>query len=340
MAETVHILAATGCVAPQQCTWVDIIIHSSQNVLTPNGMKVLCELDSQINQYGGGTPGCSTYGCMKQCPGFSLASFMTRISAKDCNELDHADITMLGYAVESCLFCKPKFGVESCQVSGLPCSEVLAGAAFLIAQDGDIATMSSPTTRMLRCLPSIHAKGIGAATVYAEGLRIEILEPAVKYGYGTQTGLDDSPEFDVAFMSNEMIELAERAALLFDLHLLMVAAAATFIIILAHTRSLFVTVLSILQIASAFPCAYVVYTSQAFLGITWFPLLNYLSCFILVAIGADDLFVFVDAWRQSRALLPEGATLPQQLSWAHGRASKVSSRFVYIPCTPSCFFVS
>ena len=42
----------------------------------------------------------------------------------------------------------------------------------------------------------------------------------------------------------------------------------------------------------------------------------------ICGVGADDIFVFVDAWRQSGVLLPPETTLECRISFAYRRASK------------------
>ena len=41
----------------------------------------------------------------------------------------------------------------------------------------------------------------------------------------------------------------------------------------------------------------------------------------IAGIGADDVFVVVDAWKQSKALLPKETPLPNRISWVHHRAA-------------------
>ena len=52
----------------------------------------------------------------------------------------------------------------------------------------------------------------------------------------------------------------------------------------------------------------------------FFPFLNLIALFLIMGVGADDIFVYVDAWRQSFAKLPESCSLDQRLSWTLRRA--------------------
>ena len=55
-----------------------------------------------------------------------------------------------------------------------------------------------------------------------------------------------------------------------------------------------------------------------------------------ISVGADDIFVFVDAWRQSFAMLPPRTPLDARISWVHHRAS--SAMLVTSFTTAAAFF--
>jgi hypothetical protein len=57
-----------------------------------------------------------------------------------------------------------------------------------------------------------------------------------------------------------------------------------------------------LHIILSFPFAY--FFIQVFLDIGKMGLLNFMSLFIILGIGADDIFIFVDAWKQSAIVKP------------------------------------
>jgi hypothetical protein len=91
-----------------------------------------------------------------------------------------------------------------------------------------------------------------------------------------------------------------------DMGLAIASLLITFIAIGIHTRSVFLTVLGIFQIVYAIPLAYFVYTFIA--GLNFFPFLNFLGVFVAAALGADDLFVAVDKWKNARIGKPNAST--------------------------------
>ena len=65
-----------------------------------------------------------------------------------------------------------------------------------------------------------------------------------------------------------------------------------------HTRSLVRSVIALLVVASSIPLAFIffVWLSEA----ESFSLINAIAIFFNLGIGVDHIFVFTDAWNQSR----------------------------------------
>jgi hypothetical protein len=80
----------------------------------------------------------------------------------------------------------------------------------------------------------------------------------------------------------------------------------TFLAMMVHTRSPWLTLLGLLQIIFGIPLAYFVYTFIA--GLDFFPFLNFIGLFVAAALGADDLFVAVDKFKNARIANPKGST--------------------------------
>lgn len=90
---------------------------------------------------------------------------------------------------------------------------------------------------------------------------------------------------------------------------MLLACASAFITaaaILVHTKSPFLTSIGLLQIILSFPLSYFVYTLVAGLG--FFPFLNFIGVFVVFALGADDIFVAVDKWKNARLDYPDEST--------------------------------
>ena len=98
------------------------------------------------------------------------------------------------------------------------------------------------------------------------------------------------------------------------------------VIMSIHLNSIFLSVFGLIQICFAFPFAYFVY--RFMVGIIYFDAMQLLIIFVILGIGADDCFVFVDAFIQSSHLVKkengddEHELLLQRMIYAYTRAAK------------------
>lgn len=64
-----------------------------------------------------------------------------------------------------------------------------------------------------------------------------------------------------------------------------------------HTKSLFLAMMGLLEFLLTFPMAYSIF--MGVLRYKHFSVMNTLSIFVLLGIGADDVFIFTDTWAHS-----------------------------------------
>lgn len=100
--------------------------------------------------------------------------------------------------------------------------------------------------------------------------------------------------------------LYAESALGRDMGLALGSAFITALAILIHTHSPLLTGVGLLQIVLSFPLSYFIYT---FFGqLDFFPFLNFIGIFVVFALGADDVFVAVDKWKNARLEHGTGAS--------------------------------
>ena len=56
------------------------------------------------------------------------------------------------------------------------------------------------------------------------------------------------------------------------------------------------------------------------LNLPFFPFLNLTGIFVCIGIGADDVFVFIDAWKQSAIIMGKETDLAERMSFVLHRA--------------------
>ncbi|ELT92141.1 hypothetical protein CAPTEDRAFT_215001 [Capitella teleta] len=89
-----------------------------------------------------------------------------------------------------------------------------------------------------------------------------------------------------------------RGYLISDLMFFGVAMLTIVVIMLLYTRSMSLVLATFLGILFSFIMAYFVY--HYILQMRFFPFLNILALLVLIAVGADDVFVFHDAWQSAK----------------------------------------
>jgi protein dispatched 1 len=91
-----------------------------------------------------------------------------------------------------------------------------------------------------------------------------------------------------------------------DMALAMGLSVIILLAMFVHTKSLFITLIGLTQIILSFPLSYFVY--NLVIGLEFFPFLNFIGVFVLFALGADDVFVMVDKWKNACLLHTHGST--------------------------------
>ena len=100
-----------------------------------------------------------------------------------------------------------------------------------------------------------------------------------------------------------------------------IAMLVVLLIVGVHTRSAFLTLLGMLHVILSFPIA--LFLFRYVVGITNFNTLNTLGLFVILAIGADDIFILVDTWKQApvEALELCALGLRERMTWTYKRAA-------------------
>ena len=87
-----------------------------------------------------------------------------------------------------------------------------------------------------------------------------------------------------------------------------------------HTRSPFLTFMGLAHVLVSFPTTWAIY--YLIFQIKYMGFLNFIALFVIMGIGADDIFVFTDAWKQSRLEPKEiSGSVLTRLQWTYKRAA-------------------
>jgi predicted RND superfamily exporter protein len=101
------------------------------------------------------------------------------------------------------------------------------------------------------------------------------------------------------------------------LYFVMVACLLYMII---HTRSLFLAIVSLLNILMSIPIALCIYTY--IFRVTYFSSIHVAVIIIIIGIGSDDIFVFHDCWQASFHIMAIKDKPIRRLSYCYRMAAK------------------
>ena len=170
------------------------------------------------------------------------------------------------------------------------------GTADLLARSTD-SHLQSYVTRIIFCLKN-HAKGVERqhSISPATSWTMQIAGPRIIEKWRAQ-----SPDGTIAATATwrQVWAFKEigKATLWDDLKWTVGSFVWTATLTLVNTGSAFLTVGGMTLVVASLPAAHFLYVYGV--GVTWMGVLNFLGVFIILGIGADDIFIILDFWRQS-----------------------------------------
>jgi predicted RND superfamily exporter protein len=128
------------------------------------------------------------------------------------------------------------------------------------------------------------------------------------YDVRSQYGYTDESIVTSAYdtLQETQNEIYVNSILVSDMTLAVGSLTITFLAMGIHTKSFWLTIMGVLQIIYSVPLSYFVYYFIA--GLRFFPFLNFIGVFVAAALGADDVFVAVDKWKNARLKHPTATT--------------------------------
>eukprot|EP00824_Muranothrix_gubernata_P021294 TRINITY_DN4515_c0_g1_i1.p1 TRINITY_DN4515_c0_g1~~TRINITY_DN4515_c0_g1_i1.p1 ORF type:complete len:1112 (+),score=193.04 TRINITY_DN4515_c0_g1_i1:42-3377(+) len=134
-------------------------------------------------------------------------------------------------------------------------------------------------------------------------------------------GYDDAPNVDLTYLGSVVTEIEIRKIVNRDIMMVIGSVSMVAIILIIGTGSVFLAILGLVHIFLSFPSALFIY--RLVFQYKLYPALNIVALFIIFGIGADDVFIFTDAWKQSyHQPIEICSTAEDRLSWSYRRASK------------------
>lgn len=130
--------------------------------------------------------------------------------------------------------------------------------------------------------------------------------------------MDDIDQFDLYFMSTNLMFFDIINQAMKDVMFAIGSMMFIFCFMIFHTRSLFISGFALLSILTSFAATNLIY--RCIIGFEYIGFFHVLAIFIILGIGADDLFVFYDSWRLTG--FSEYPSLGHRMNDAYTKASK------------------
>ena len=128
---------------------------------------------------------------------------------------------------------------------------------------------------------------------------------------------DGVGEMGFYYFSTHLISKIIVRQIIFDMMLAMIGLAFLFIVVCVQTRSLWITCWALFSVLSSFFISIIIY--RFILDYRYIGVFHALAVFIILGIGADDVFVFFDTWRLSANY--KFKSMAHRMSYVYRRAS-------------------
>ena len=154
-----------------------------------------------------------------------------------------------------------------------------------------------------------------------EDEQIETLDDYIFSAFGSSLAkMADEGLGGINFYYNNLAlrQKATQEQVVTDMKLAILSFVFIVVFMWFQTGSVWITAWAIFSILSSFNIANLIY--RIVLDYRYFGVFHVLSIFIILGIGADDIFVFTDTWKQSKAV--EFKSMEHRLDFVYRRAAK------------------
>lgn len=327
------------------------------NMFTAAKLKSICEIENLLMTHPGGKKERTRTNNIPDVPSPSYSS-ICRLERPECAEMDRdgnpiidtdtgvAPVCDLGEdtkckmqdgSVLRFFFpaqddgswdCAAPYELET-KVAILTAPETMASYGWFLGRD---VTAGGPTTRLRSTLRMAGEPFVGEGgdqerrdnepRRQALGpLGAELEKEFFDY-FDMSTWTDESVKdgIEVIFWSNELAgHNFFEDMISADLSYALGSIMFVLFIMCIHSKSFFLGGLGMIQVLCSLPIALFLYRTVA--GITFITQMHILSIYLVLGIGADDLFVFYDAWIQSEFQPGHNADLVARMDYTYKRAA-------------------
>ncbi|CAD5114311.1 unnamed protein product [Dimorphilus gyrociliatus] len=219
-----------------------------------------------------------------ECPAQSLGSFIARLRMKSCSQINDNDVRIVKHLMSDCSIIYFGGHWQSCSKNATCRDQSIQ--CFMDGRDIYLFKMFHYFTdnRYLADKSKVtYAQVIGNGIINKDEYFNDLLDGKIVYKNLNLAGL---------YMDNRINVFLDYMKK--DLLFIGVGGIAILFLTAFYVRSLAVMISTLMHMIFSFLLAYFLY--HIIVGVKFFPFMNLLCLLILIAIGADDVFIFFDAW--------------------------------------------
>jgi len=191
-------------------------------------------------------------------------------------------------------------------------------------------------------VPILNTRGKGKSAVIDAHMKVldeEVMDVLGMSGGFLSTPLTSKAEVDdveIVFMNTLLADRDFGLTVNGDLSWAAASLLAVFAYMAIHTRSLLISTIGMLSVIFSFVLA--IFAVKLVFQVQYMDMMLVLIIFVTLGIGADDVFVFVDAFKQSESVPQACGSTLSRLDYTMNRASKAI--FVTSLTTMVAFFMT
>lgn len=306
-------------------------VGSDSDLLSADGIRGLCDLEERYLRPH----------FKRHCPLISIASIVTDMAKKPCSQITDNDTEPIRNLFGKCApfyyngTLKDRVRPSDMKAYNIPPECVqrkgynfVYSTFYYLANVGYMSPENPGQTNMRYAI---------AYMVFAESIEMDWEDFYRSYL--------ENEEISNSYVRLAAVDLPDQEDIKYDLFseyiysdmkLFVLAALLIVAIMVVYLKSIALMVAAVLNVASSFVLAYFLYS--VVFRITFFPFLNVLALLVLIAVGADDVFIFCDTWEQVHR--SAGTELPLDVAMARTFNHAALSIFVTSLTTAAAFFAN
>ena len=296
-------------------------VNKERDLFTVKAMHSICKFQDELID-----PKSEDIG-LSYCHAASIPNTIAEIHKIQCHEITQVHLDSIKNLIETCG--KLAYGYANGEAAAKPqnCTDLYAAIRDILINLAQIGYFNTDTEKIQK---------LKYTAVYMRGFYVN----QIKFFHDNlekQTVGDDQVKISaVKFNIHKKVKATLLSEyVISDLMYFAIALVLVFFVMFLYLRSVVLLLSMLVNVIVSFATAYFLY--HVVFGLRFYPYLNLLAGLVLIAVGADDVFIMNDCWEHARARDPHA---PMQKILEETLHHSALSVFVTSLTTSSAFFAN